>query len=111
MPLTVRAAQALPPHRKMDRSKQRTYGKQSYTAASRACLKENFIDENDLEEDLIRLTIEDPTLRDCSIPDGQETTTIKEQNDKPRAAFSEKVKKHQKEVVCQSFIANALSQY
>jgi hypothetical protein len=100
MPLTVRVAQALPPSRKMDRSKQRTYGKQGYTAASRACLKENYIDENDLEEDLVRLTIEDRTSCECSIRGGQETTTTKEQNDKLHAAFPEKVKKHQKGTVC-----------
>jgi hypothetical protein len=100
MPLTVRAAQALPPRRKMDRLKQRTYGKQRHTAASRACIKENFIDENDLEEDLVRLTIDDPTPREYSNRRGQETTTTDKQKDKDRAAFVKKVQKHHKGAVC-----------
>lgn len=100
MPLTVRATQALPPRRKLDRLKQRTYGKQGHTAASRACLKENFVDENDLEEDLVRLTIDDPNARECSHSDTQETTGTKERKGKSRAAFLEKVQKHQKGAVC-----------
>jgi hypothetical protein len=100
MPLTVRAAQALPPQRKMDRLKQRTYGKQGHTAASRACLKENFINESDVEEDLARLTINNPNARDCSNSDSQKTTGTKERRSKSRADFLEKVQKHQKRAVC-----------
>lgn len=38
----------------MDSSKQqRTYGKQGYSAASRAVLKDSFIDENEVEEQLM----------------------------------------------------------
>jgi hypothetical protein len=99
MPLTVRATQALPPRRKMDRPKQRTYGKQGYTAASRALLKENYIDENDLEEDLVQLTINDPTPRECCNRGSQERTTIKEQKIRSCAALVEQVQKHQKGAV------------
>jgi hypothetical protein len=100
MPLTVRAAQALPQRQKMDRLKPRTYGKQGHTAASRACLKENFIDENDLEEDLVRLSIDDSTPRECSNCGSQETTPTKLRKSKSRAAFLEKVQKHQNGAVC-----------
>ena len=99
MPLTVRDAQGPPPpppRRKMDRSKQRTYGKQSYTAASRALLKENFIDENDVEDGLVRLTIDNPVSTERSHHYGQETTTTKEQKVKSRAAFVENIEKHHK---------------
>lgn len=84
----------------MDRLKQRTYGKQGRTAASRACLKENFMDENELEEDLVRLTIDDPTPHECSNRHSQGTATTKEQKDKDRAAFVEKIQKHHKGAVC-----------
>ena len=100
MPLTVRAAQGLPPRRKMDGSKQRTYGKPGYTAASRATLKENYISENDLEGDLARLTIYDYALPESSNSTGQETTTSKQQEVRLRAAYVEKIKKHHKGAVC-----------
>lgn len=99
-PLTVRVTQALPPQRKMDRLKQRTYGKQGHTAAAFACLKENFIDENDLEEDLVRLTISDVTPCEYSNCHSQETTGPRERKGKSRAAFLEKVQQHQKVAKC-----------
>ncbi len=43
----------------MDRSNQRTYGKKGSSAASRALLKENFVDEYGLEEKLTDLTLDD----------------------------------------------------
>ena len=100
MPLTVRFAQGPPPRRKMDRSKQRTYGKQGHTAASHALLKENFIDENEIEDDLVRLTIADPNSPESSQQDSQETTTSKEQKVKSRAAFIEKIERYHKGAVC-----------
>ena len=100
MPLTVCAAQALPPRQKMDRLKQRTYGKQGHTAASRACLKENFIDENDVEEGLAQLTIDNPDPPKCNNDDGLEKTGTKERKAKSRARFLEKVQKHQEAAVC-----------
>jgi hypothetical protein len=99
MPLTVRAAQGLPPRRKMDGSKQRTYGRQGYTAASRATLRENF-NENDLEDDLVRLTIDDYVLPESSNSTGKATTTSKQQKVGSRAAYVEKIKKHHKGAVC-----------
>ena len=100
MPLTVCAAQALPPRQKMDRLKQRTYGKQGHTAASRACLKENFIDENDVQEGLAQLTIANPNPPECNNGDSQEKTGAKERKAKSRAAFLDKVRRHQEGVVC-----------
>ena len=100
MPLTVRAAQGLPPRRKMDGSKQRTYGRPGYTAASRATLKENYVNENDLEDDLVRLTIDDYVPPESSNSTGQETTTSKQQKVRSRAADVEKIKKHHKGAVC-----------
>ena len=84
----------------MDRSKQRTYGKQGYTAASRALLKENYFDENDLGEGLVRLTIDDPIPPECSNCGSQDTTSSKEQKVSSRAAFVEKVQRHHKGAVC-----------
>jgi hypothetical protein len=84
----------------MDRLKQRTYGKQGHTAASRACLKENFIDENDVEEGLAQLTIDNPNPPECSNGDSQEKTGTKERKAKSRASFLEKVRKHQEGAVC-----------
>ena len=43
----------------MDRTKQRTYGKQGSSAGSRALLKENFVDKNGLEEMLTGLTLDE----------------------------------------------------
>src|SRR3954454_12229518 len=96
MPLTVRAAQGLPPRRKMDGSKQRTYGRQGYTAASRATLKENYVNENDLEDDLARLTLDDYVLPEGNNSTGQETTTSTQKKVRSRAAYVEKTKKHPK---------------
>jgi hypothetical protein len=100
MPLTARAAQGLPPRRKMDGSKQRTYGRQGYTAASRATLKENYVNENGLEDDLVRLTLGDYVLPESNNSTGQETTTSTQQKVRSRAAYVEKTKKHQKGAVC-----------
>ena len=112
MPLTMRDAQGPPPRpcRKMDRSKQRTYGKQGCTAASRALLKENFIDENDVEDGLVRLTIDDPVSLERSHHDGQETTTSREQKVKSRAAFVQKIEKHHKGQVRKKEVGASLSQ-
>jgi hypothetical protein len=100
MPLTVCAAQALPPRQKMDRLKQRTYGKQGHTAASRACLKEIFIDENNIEEGLAQLTIDNPNPAECNNGDSQEKTSTNQRKAKSRASFLEKVRKHQEGAVC-----------
>jgi hypothetical protein len=100
MPLTVRAAQGLPPRRKLNSSKQRTYGRQGYTAASRATLKENYVNENDLEDDLLRLTIDDYVVPEGSTSTGQETTTNTQQKVRSRAADVEKIKNDHKGAVC-----------
>jgi hypothetical protein len=100
MPLTVCAAQGIPPRQKMDRLKQRTYGKQGHTAALRACLKENFIDENKVEEGLARLTIDNPIPPKCNNGDSGEKTDTKERKVKSRERFLEKVRQHQEAAVC-----------
>ena len=100
MPLTVRAPQGLPTQRKMDSSKQRTYGRQGYTAASRATLKENYVNENDLEDGLLRLTIDDYVLPEGSNSTSQETTTNTQQKVRSRAADVEKIRDHHKGAVC-----------
>lgn len=84
----------------MDRSKQRTYGRQGHTAASRALLKENYVDENNLEEDLVRLTIDEPTPHEHSNCGSQEKSTSKGQKARSRAAFVQKIQKHHKGAVC-----------
>jgi hypothetical protein len=84
----------------MDGSKQRTYGRQGYTAASRATLKENYVGEKSLANDLIRLTVDDYVLPKDSNSTGQETTTSTQQKVRSRAAYVEKIQKHQKGAVC-----------
>lgn len=73
MPLTERTAQGPPPRRKMDGSKQRTYGKQGRSAALRAALKDNFIDENEIEEKFAGLTMQE------KVPEIEVETVTREQ--------------------------------
>ena len=96
MPLTARHAQF--PRPRLNVSKQRTYGKQRATAASRVLLREGFVDENEVEESLRALCLDTPgSAPTTATPTRQGEEEEVKKAKEARAAILRKVQKHQEE--------------